>query len=179
MILFSKSDTSNELFSVDKDGKLHVQDPSHSCVVSQGVGRELLVADCTGASSLQWRYEASSQQLTASFHNGTQLCVQAHYLPAQLQLGVLIQGKYKLIRGYPGSGNTKWDGWVPCPDMEHVQAQLVVPLQAAAAERPCEAKPCLFDIEADPNEVKWKTCHAWSERLCFFNPYFFSLGPAQ
>ena len=69
-----------------------------------------------------------------------------------------MEGKYKLIDGYPGWGKPAWDGWVPTP-------QAFDPLYTKEAEGhmpfdhttypgpyPCAAKPCLYDVEADPTE---------------------------
>merc|ERR1712054_662887 len=62
-----------------------------------------------------------------------------------LKLGVLIQGRYKVIVGYPGWHKSSWDGWPqPVPD-DHLAVQ-------PSVTKFCEATPCLFDIVNDPTE---------------------------
>lgn len=73
--------------------------------------------------------------------------------------GVVRRGPYKLIVGYPGWGNAAWDGWVPTPqvsDPHHLGdlASQHVPFFSAAypGPYPCAAKPCLYNVETDPEE---------------------------
>lgn len=68
--------------------------------------------------------------------------------PVGLETGVLIQGQYKLIMGYPGWSNQNWNGWIQPPDLESEFR----PSTLGANESFCHLTPCLFDIFADPTE---------------------------
>ena len=65
-----------------------------------------------------------------------------------IKCGVLIQGQYKLIWGYPGWTNKKWNGWLKPPSQLKANDD-----SASSLQYPCSlASPCLFDIIADPTE---------------------------
>ena len=68
-----------------------------------------------------------------------------------IKCGVLIQGNYKLIWGYPGWTNKAWNGWIKPPSFAANDSG-----DDAAIHRrsnPCSLDaPCLFDIVTDPNE---------------------------
>ena len=73
-----------------------------------------------------------------------------------LRCGVLIQGRWKLISGYPGWRKT-WDGWTKAPTGDADDEQQWEAMTRVGDDGPyngtlCVAKPCLFDIESDPNE---------------------------
>ena len=81
-----------------------------------------------------------------------------------LSCGVLIQGDWKLIWGYPGWRNEEWNGWIKPPTMT-VEKTILGSVQAIVAASNsshgiskqhgphCELDaPCLFDLDADPNE---------------------------
>ena len=67
---------------------------------------------------------------------------------AALSCGVLIQGKYKLIAGYPGWTNQEWNGWPQPPSFSSEMQQTDAPVNNTN----CDQAPCLFDIFQDPTE---------------------------
>eukprot|EP00756_Hemistasia_phaeocysticola_P017991 Hpha_TRINITY_DN15567_c0_g2::TRINITY_DN15567_c0_g2_i2::g.106567::m.106567/K01135/ARSB; arylsulfatase B len=65
---------------------------------------------------------------------------------SDLVQGAIIQGKWKLLYGYPGWGNGgKFDDWDKPPSF--VSEDVKTPTNP-----PCGASPCLFDIVSDPTE---------------------------
>lgn len=70
------------------------------CVLAEGSGEQLLLGDCTDPSASGWSYDSTSKTVQ---HDGQ--CVvaipapPAPPAPIGLELGVLIQGQYKLIMG--------------------------------------------------------------------------------
>jgi len=75
---------------------------------------------------------------------------------SNLTLGVLIQDQWKLIYGYPG-WNPKWDGWIKAPSLANAWNSEMTADDGSSGSKPtpenfCHAKPCLFDILADPTE---------------------------
>lgn len=89
-------------------------------------------------------------------------------IDAQSGFSSLRQGRWKLVDGYPGSGNEAWDGWVPLPSGDEDAGEAWVTdaevlrspyLTGEAsihgdAAKPCSAAPCLFEVLADPEERK-------------------------
>eukprot|EP01121_Diplochlamys_sp_Union-15-3_P015578 TRINITY_DN5184_c0_g1_i3.p1 TRINITY_DN5184_c0_g1~~TRINITY_DN5184_c0_g1_i3.p1 ORF type:complete len:309 (-),score=51.98 TRINITY_DN5184_c0_g1_i3:78-1004(-) len=53
--------------------------------------------------------------------------------------GAIRVGDFKLYRGFPGSP----DGWVPRANLQNTEVQV---------PKPCEEKPCLFNVITDPTE---------------------------
>eukprot|EP00041_Stephanoeca_diplocostata_P011247 m.182865 g.182865 ORF g.182865 m.182865 type:complete len:715 (+) comp18473_c0_seq2:123-2267(+) len=149
-------------FSIGPDHKLTCALRS-SCVLAQQKGEQLQLAqdasDCAklSAEADSWTYASATKQIqhTAS---GETLCVTAVPAPPAppspvgLQTGVLIQGQYKLIMGYPGWGNPEWDQWPLPPSMAASAPQQDSHPHTAAGEKYCADTPCLFDIFADPTE---------------------------
>ncbi len=81
--------------------------------------------------------------------------------PSGLTCGVLIQGKWKLVWGYPGWTNDGWNGWITPPQSAEYENKNLLfsdwnnELDEAKPQpnQPCAVdKPCLFDIMADPTE---------------------------
>ena len=76
---------------------------------------------------------------------------------SQLQLGMLIQGKWKLLWGYPG-WRQNWDGWLKPPAAHdemgggRLESGEDADLQTPYKGTLCVARPCLHDIESDPFE---------------------------
>ena len=69
-----------------------------------------------------------------------------------LTCGVLIQGRYKLIWGYPGWNPTpEYDGWVIPPSLSGPEASTpnTLPL---SDDKPCGVNACLYDLNVDPTE---------------------------
>lgn len=106
-IILFEGDQANSQFQVS-GGK--VTGLQSKCVLAELPGKQLLFGGCNDAEATGWNYVASNQSLQ---HNG--LCVVAVPVPPPppsplgLELGVLIQGQYKLIQGYPG-WKPSWDG---------------------------------------------------------------------
>ena len=58
-----------------------------------------------------------------------------------------LQGRWKLLWGYPG-WKKDWDGWITAPE----ELSGIVDDDGPYKGTLCTKIPCLFDIEADPNE---------------------------
>ena len=75
----------------------------------------------------------------------------------QLKIGALVQGRYKLLTGYPGWGLPAWDGWYPLPTSadEVAKKNKKKEEKEAGASKlgdvplvmDCTQSPCLFDVE--------------------------------
>ena len=80
--------------------------------------------------------------------------------PALLPSIAVLQGRYKLIWGYPGWNNPSWNGWIQAPTAfregkEYDGDALLPSHPQAKPPRPrheCLAAACLYDIIADPTE---------------------------
>eukprot|EP00037_Helgoeca_nana_P018477 m.176803 g.176803 ORF g.176803 m.176803 type:complete len:685 (-) comp24460_c0_seq1:2944-4998(-) len=122
-----------------------------NCVLAEGPASQLLFGACTGPEAVGWSYNSANQSIQ---HGGQ--CVVAVPVPSGppspvgLELGVLIQGKYKLIMGYPG-WKAGWDGWI-LPSNVSARSGDGKYQQAGNNTNFCEPAPCLFDIFADPTE---------------------------
>lgn len=72
----------------------------------------------------------------------------------------VLQGRYKLIWGYPGWNNPSWNGWIQAPtafrEGKEYDGDALLPSHPQAnPPRPgheCLAAACLYDIIADPTE---------------------------
>ena len=80
-----------------------------------------------------------------------------HVLPPSI---AVLQGRYKLIWGYPGWNNPSWNGWIQAPtafrEGKEYDGDALLPSHPQAnPPRPgheCLAAACLYDIIADPTE---------------------------
>lgn len=72
-----------------------------------------------------------------------------------LSCGVIIQGKWKFIWGYPGWRNDAWNGWIKPEELEKVSFAAVDDESDLTSNNMnlCNiTSPCLFDIFSDPTE---------------------------
>jgi len=148
----SKSDK-NSVFNLTSSGQ--IRGAGGRCILSEGMSKQLLFGDCVGAAAQGWAFDTVSGQLKHPSQAATSpLC--AKWAPAPspppgpvgLELGVLIQGRWKLITGYPG-WKPKWDGWISPPGFESEPAPRPAPPGDGDF---CVEAPCLFDLDADPTE---------------------------
>ena len=148
IIFFERSTEKNEIFGLTDNGQ--IRGMNDNCIVAHGIGQQLTFETCGNhgnTSSTGWAFDSNSGAL---MHGG--LC--ATYFPVPsgpvgLELGVLIQGEFKLIMGYPG-WRSDWDGWITPPADKHLKSvtQAINGRNASF----CEDTPCLFDIMTDPTE---------------------------
>lgn len=104
---------------------------NRECVLAGGVGEQLVLGSCSSPGAKSWTYSPSTFQIkftpapsttatatTAAAASIATGCVANHPIPAlptELKCGVLIQGDYKYIQGYPGWTNDAWNGWPTAP----------------------------------------------------------------
>lgn len=154
IILFAVSSppTTNERFHIT-NGTLRSDLRPEQCIVSPALDAQLVLMECLDKSEQQtWTYDNHTQQLAVHFSNKSMLCISRHEPDPELELGVLIQGQWKLIAGYPGWKDA-WDGWIQPPTLHNGWiAQTEHPQSSPNNSSLCAKNPCLFNIMNDPTE---------------------------
>jgi len=143
---------------------------NRECVLAGGVGEQLVLGSCSSPGAKSWTYSPSTFQIkftpapsttatatTAAAASIATGCVANHPIPAlptELKCGVLIQGDYKYIQGYPGWTNDAWNGWPTAPtDADESVRDAALSLARVGGNSTfCEDSPCLFNIATDPTE---------------------------
>eukprot|EP00040_Diaphanoeca_grandis_P004497 m.29078 g.29078 ORF g.29078 m.29078 type:complete len:692 (+) comp16037_c0_seq1:36-2111(+) len=138
----------NEVFTF-KNGML--VSAMGSCVAASTDGSQLALATCGDVDTTGFSFDVTTNQIKVS-NTKTTGCVSAVPVadgPTGLETGVLIQGQYKLIMGYPGWSNQNWNGWIQPPSLSDKYS---FEANARVNESFCTPVPCLFDIDVDPTE---------------------------